>query len=197
MNYGPGRIWWRGEHARLEKWWRCSPACISKLYLDRHHQSKLKLKFNLCLSNFCQKNFQNIVTWGVELQSRNTIFACISMESLVVCSHKLTMTHWLCVTSLTREFGFHHYNTLPSWLLHHNNALILYSTYLQKYIFPLNLPLFCKTEFFRPQTMFMVMLFNVLHLNTWGNSNTSSLGYNMESPCPYIGLANRWRYTIN
>ena len=83
MNYGPGRIWWRGEHARLEKWWRCSPACISKLYLDRHHQSKLKLKFNLCLSNFCQQNFQNIVTWGVELQSRNTIFACISMESLI------------------------------------------------------------------------------------------------------------------
>ena len=83
MNYGPGRIWWRGEHARLEKWWRCSSACISKLYLDRHHQSKLKLKFNLCLSNFCQQNFQNIVTWGVELQSRNTIFACISMESLI------------------------------------------------------------------------------------------------------------------
>ena len=83
MNYGPGRIWWSGEHARLEKWWRCSPACISKLYLDRHHQSKLKLKFNLCLSNFCQQNFQNIVTWGVELQSRNTIFACISMESLI------------------------------------------------------------------------------------------------------------------
>ena len=56
-------------------------ACISKLYLDRHHQSKLKL--NLCLSNFCQQNIQNIVTWGVELQSRNTIFACISMESLI------------------------------------------------------------------------------------------------------------------
>ena len=54
-----------------------------KLYLDRHHQSKLKLKFNLCLSNFCQQNCQNIVTWGVELQSRNTIFACISMESLI------------------------------------------------------------------------------------------------------------------
>ena len=83
MSYGPGRIWWRGEHARLEKWWRCSPACISKLYLDRHHQSKLKLKFNLCLSNFCHQNFQNIVTWGVELQSRNTIFVCISMESLI------------------------------------------------------------------------------------------------------------------
>ena len=28
MNYGPGRIWWRGEHARLKKWRRCSPACI-------------------------------------------------------------------------------------------------------------------------------------------------------------------------
>ena len=54
-----------------------------KLYLDRHHQSKLKLKFNLCLSNFCQQNFQNIVTWGVELQSCNTIFACFSMESLI------------------------------------------------------------------------------------------------------------------
>ena len=45
--------------------------------------TKASLKFNLCLSNFCQQNFQNIVTWGAELQSCNTIFACISMESLI------------------------------------------------------------------------------------------------------------------
>ena len=82
MNSGPGRIWWRGDHARLNKWWRCSLASISKSILDRHHQSKLKLKFNICLSNLCHQNFQNIVTWGVELRSRNTIFACIPMESL-------------------------------------------------------------------------------------------------------------------
>ena len=56
---------------------------ISKSILGRHHQSKLKLKFlNLCLSNFCHQNFQNIVTWGVELRLRNIIFACIPMESL-------------------------------------------------------------------------------------------------------------------
>ena len=41
----------------------------------------LKLKFNLYLSNFCHQKFQNIVTWGVELQLRNTIFACIPMDS--------------------------------------------------------------------------------------------------------------------
>ena len=132
----------------------------------------------------------NLSAWH---QITEVMFTCSFQDNLESWSYKLTMTHWLCV----REFGFHHYNTLPSWLLHHNNALILYSTYLQKYIFPLNLPLFCKTEFFRPKTMFMVMPFNVLHLNTWGNSNTGSSGYNMESLCPYIGLANRWRYTIN
>ena len=82
MNSGPGRIWWRGEHARLKKRWRCSPTCISKSILDRHHQTKLKLKFYLCQSNSCQKIFQNIVTWGVELRSRNTIFACFPIESL-------------------------------------------------------------------------------------------------------------------
>ena len=42
---------------------------------DRHHQSKLV--------NFGHQNFQNIVTWGVELRSRNTIFAFIPMESLL------------------------------------------------------------------------------------------------------------------
>ena len=82
MNSGPGRIWWRGDHTRLNKRWRCSLAFISKSILDRHHQNKLKLKFNLCLSNVCHQNFQNIVTWGVEWRSRKTIFACIPMESL-------------------------------------------------------------------------------------------------------------------
>ena len=28
MNSSPGRIWWRGKHARLNKQWRCSPACF-------------------------------------------------------------------------------------------------------------------------------------------------------------------------
>ena len=74
MNSGPGRIRWRGDHARLNKRWRCSLAFISKSILDRHHQSKLKLKFSICLSNLCHQNFQNIVTWGVELRSRNTIW---------------------------------------------------------------------------------------------------------------------------
>ena len=82
MNSGPGRIWWGGDHARLNKRWRCSLAFISKSILDRHHQSKLKLKFNLCLSNFCHQNFQNLVTWGVEWRLRNSIFACVPMESL-------------------------------------------------------------------------------------------------------------------
>ena len=82
QNSSLGWIWWRGKHARLNKGWSCSSACISKSNFDRHHQTKLRLKIYLCLSNFCQQNFQNIVTWGVELRSRNTIFAYIPMESL-------------------------------------------------------------------------------------------------------------------
>ena len=33
--------------------------------------------------DFCQQNFQNIVTWGVQLQSRNVGVACFSMESWI------------------------------------------------------------------------------------------------------------------
>ena len=82
MNSCLGQIWWRDEHVRLNKRWCCWPACILKSILDRHHQTKLKLKFCLCLSNSCQKIFQNVVTWDVELCSRNTIFACFPMASL-------------------------------------------------------------------------------------------------------------------
>ena len=32
---------------------------------------------------FLSKNFQNIVTWGVKLQSRKVGFACFSMESWI------------------------------------------------------------------------------------------------------------------
>ena len=39
-------------------------------------------KFHLCQSNSCQKIFQNIVTWGVELRLWNALFACFLMESL-------------------------------------------------------------------------------------------------------------------
>ena len=50
---------------------------------------------------FCQQNFQNIVTWGVELQSRNTIFVCISMESLI--SDVLPYPHFDCNIPLKRQ----------------------------------------------------------------------------------------------
>ena len=80
MNYGPGQQVEYREEASMQDWksggavhW---PVSQNFILIDI-------TKFNLCLSNFCHQNFQNIVTWGVELQSRNTIFACISMESLI------------------------------------------------------------------------------------------------------------------
>ena len=99
MNSSPGRFWWRGRHARAEKRWRCSRACILKSKLDRYHEIKLKTKVHLWLWDFCQQNFQNIVTWGVKLQSHNVGFACFSRwrAELVVCCLQFTQksTHFL------------------------------------------------------------------------------------------------------
>ena len=96
------------------------------------------------ISNLVLRKLINLSAWHQITESCSHVYSF--QDNLESWSYKLTMTHWLCVTSLTREFKFHHYNTLPSWLLHHNNALILYSTYLQKYIFPLNLPLFLQNR---------------------------------------------------
>ena len=83
MNFGPSHFWWRDRHTRAEKLWRCSRACILKCKLDWHHEIRLKIKFRPWLRDLCEQNFQNIVTWGVKLQSHNIGFACFSLESWI------------------------------------------------------------------------------------------------------------------
>ena len=61
-------------------------ALFTDLYLEKHPSStppnQLKLKFYFCLSNSCQKTFQNIVTWCVESQN---LHAFLWRAYLVVC----------------------------------------------------------------------------------------------------------------
>ena len=64
MNSGPGRIWRRGEHARLKKRWRCSSACSSKKILDRHHFTKLILKFYFFNEAILVKKSPKILSHG-------------------------------------------------------------------------------------------------------------------------------------
>ena len=53
-----------------------------KKILDRHQNTKLKIKFNLYLSDSCQRNIQKIVTWGIKSQKSKACFVHVSMGLL-------------------------------------------------------------------------------------------------------------------
>ena len=94
-----------GNFTGREKGRRCSLDLISKVYLDRHQKSKLKIKFYLYLSNSNHQKIKKIVIWGLKLQKLYVFFTCNPMEhSLVVCTlltHKkvanviVWMTFWV------------------------------------------------------------------------------------------------------
>ena len=65
MDSGSSCFWWRCQHARAEKRWHCSCACILKSKLDWHHEIQLEIKFLVCLRDFCKENYIKILSHGV------------------------------------------------------------------------------------------------------------------------------------
>ena len=72
-----------GDFTGREKGRRCSLDRISKVYLDRHQKSKLKIKFHLYLSDSHHQKIKKIVTWGLKSQKFCVFFTCYPM---VVCA---------------------------------------------------------------------------------------------------------------
>ena len=82
-----------GDFTGREKGRRCSLDRISKVYLDWHQKSKLKIKCHLYLSDSHHQTIKKIVTWGLKSQKFYVFFTCNPMilwsHALVVCALKI------------------------------------------------------------------------------------------------------------
>ena len=99
------------EFTGLKRGWHCSLDCISKVYLDQHQKSKLKLKFHVHWRDSYYQNIKKIVTWGLT-------GVILWSHSIVVCALIIDMLlHFL-------HLYYHHYYCLDQHE-HHSDVLLM------------------------------------------------------------------------